>query len=79
MRQTRFQIVNERPTINDISYPRNLYVFPYRVFHIHRAILRFLVGLWFILRWERYTIEEKQSLKDEYFSYFWYRKYKLKK
>lgn len=79
MRQTRQQIVNERPSVNDISFPRDLYIFPYWVFSPYRKLLRVLVGLWYIFNWKRYSIEEKEALKNEYFSYFWYRKYKLKK
>jgi len=79
MKQTRYQIVSERPKISDLSAPRNLFVFPYRVWALPRMIIRLLVGLFIIASWNCYSISTKEALKEDYFYYFWIRKYKKKK
>lgn len=79
VKQTRFQIVNERPRLTDLSMPRNLFYYHYRALALPRMIIRLLLGLYILLRWNNYTMTEKEALKEDYFYYFWIRKYKKKK
>ena len=79
VRQTRYQIVNERPKLTDLSMPKNLFYYHYRAWAVPRMIIRFCICVYILLRWNHYSITRKEELKEEYFYYFWIRKYKKKK